>query len=117
MIACCSGAAPASNGDGAPITDFSTQDSRQLGERLSRLSPPTLHGSGAEQMVAVEVAGQYFRLPEPILSESVSLLRLSTGVRVGLEDYARAVCLMLLALERRNLVSFPPIAASDSQAR
>jgi hypothetical protein len=53
--------------------------SQQQGERLSRLSPPILPASIAEPTVDVEVAGRYFRFPEPVLSECAYRLRLSIG--------------------------------------
>jgi hypothetical protein len=99
------------SGAGAPESIFS----RQLGERLSHLLPPTPHGSGAEPMVVVLVDGVRFRFPEQSLSAAASLLRLSTGARAGLEDYGEAACRLFLALENRGLVSFSSKLATRFQ--
>jgi hypothetical protein len=58
-----------------------------------------------EPVVRVSVLGHHLLLPVPALSEGLSDLRLATGGRASLEDYATGVALVLTALARRGLIA------------
>ena len=72
-----------------------------------RPSQPIPRVSAVEPMVVVQVAGSRVSIPQHVLSEGLSHLRLSTGERVRLEDYAEALALGISALARRGIVSVP----------
>ena len=71
---------------------------------LSRTLHATPPQSASEPMVPVLIGREVVQLSEQALCAGLSHLRLSTGERVGLRDYAEGVGLVLAALEKSGVV-------------
>jgi len=74
-------------------------------DSLSHPSLPIPRGLDAEPMVVVRIAGQLVPIPQHILSDATTHLRLATEAHVGIQDCAKVVELVLSVLANRGTIA------------
>jgi hypothetical protein len=89
-----------------PIPADSLNFLLRFGESAPAGGSASPRGPYQEPVVRVSVLGVPLDLPEPVLSDALSHLRLATEANVGLWDYAKAVALVLEALAKRGMITF-----------
>ena len=85
-----------------PQQPLATEDT----QKNALIRYPQSMASLSDQIVCVDVNGRVLRLPEHVLRDGLSLLRLATEGYVGEEDYAEAVGSVLGALEELGILAF-----------